>query len=71
MIRSLSPAAERMRQFRERRRRGLRCVRISLHVTEIDGLIRKRYLEPNNRDDQNEIQMAIDAFINDTLGDMA
>ena len=67
-IRSASPAAERMRLHRKRRRTGVRCVRISLHVTEIDGLFRKRYLEPQHRDDQNEIQIAIDALISDTLG---
>ncbi len=67
-VRSPSPTAERMRLHRKRRRRGLRCVRIQLHVTEIDGLIRKRYLEAKNRDDLNEIQMAVDAFISDTLG---
>ena len=33
-------AAERMRLYRERRQQGLRYVRIQLHVTEIDDLIR-------------------------------
>jgi hypothetical protein len=35
---SPSPAAERMRQYRERHRKGLRCVRIQLDATEIDVL---------------------------------
>jgi hypothetical protein len=33
-------AAERMRLYRKRRRQGLRYIRIPLHVTEIDDLIR-------------------------------
>jgi hypothetical protein len=68
VIRSTTPAAERVRRHRKRRQRGFRCVRIQLHVTEIDGLIRKQYLEAKNRDDPKETQMAIDAFIGDTLG---
>ena len=35
---ALSPAAERMRLFRERRRKGLRCLTIELHEDEIDAL---------------------------------
>ena len=58
-----------MRLHRKRRPHGSALCAIALHVTEIDGLIGKRYLEPKkHRDDQNEIQMAIDAFISDTLG---
>src|SRR5712691_9739731 len=39
----LTPA-ERMRLHRKRRRNGLRCMRILLHETEIDALIRKGFL---------------------------
>ncbi len=35
-----NPAAERMRLYRERRRRGLRCLMIQFRETEIDVLIR-------------------------------
>jgi len=40
-----SPAAERMRLYRERRRRGLRCLVIELRETEVDALIRGGLLE--------------------------
>ena len=40
-----SPAAERMRLHRERRRRGLRCLVIELRETEVDALIRGGLLE--------------------------
>jgi len=43
--RSLSPAAERMRRHRKRRRNGLRCLRIVLRETEIDTLVRNGFLE--------------------------
>ena len=32
-------AAERMRAYRERRRNGLRCMRILLHETELCGIL--------------------------------
>ena len=43
--RSSSPAALRMRRYRKQRRQGLRYVRIQLHVTDIDALIRMRLLK--------------------------
>jgi hypothetical protein len=69
--RSSSPAAERMRLHRKRRRRGVRCLRTSLHVTQIDGLIRKGFLKQEDRGDLEALQCAIDAFISTALDDMA
>jgi hypothetical protein len=60
-------AAERMRALRKRRRKGLRYVRIQVGATEIDGLIRKTYLEQKDRDDPDAIRLAIDAFISDAF----
>ena len=37
---SPTPAAERMRRHRERRREGLRCLWVELHETELDALVR-------------------------------
>jgi hypothetical protein len=34
------PSAHRMARHRDRRRKGLRCITIELHETEIDVLIR-------------------------------
>ena len=48
---SRSPAAERMRQHRERRRQGLRCLMIEISETEIDGLIREGLLPAEMRND--------------------
>ena len=70
-VRSLSPAAERMRLYRKRRRRGMHSLRTSLHVTQIDGLIRKGLLRQEDRDDLEALQRAIDALISTTLDDTA
>jgi hypothetical protein len=44
-----SPAAQRMRLYRERRRQRLRYIPIPLHETDIDALIRMRLLKEDQR----------------------
>ena len=56
---SYSPAAVRMRSYRKRRRQGLRYVRIALHVTDIDALIRMRLLKEKQREDPEALQTAV------------
>ena len=56
---STSPAAERMRLYRKRRRQGLHHVRIQLHVTDVDGLIRTGFLKEEERDDPERLQAAV------------
>jgi hypothetical protein len=60
-------AAERMRRYRKRRRGGTRCARILLDVTTIEALIRKGHLEPEARDDQKALELAIGDFIWDAV----
>ena len=62
-----SPAAERMRRHRERRRDGLRCLTIELRETEIDALIRKELLKSGTRNDPSAIIDALYAFLDRTL----
>ena len=64
---ALSPAAERMRLFRERKRKGLRCVTIEVHEDEIDALVRMGLLAPEMRNDANAIIEAMYAFFDRTL----
>jgi hypothetical protein len=45
----------------------MRCVRIQLHVTEVDVLVRRGYLEEKDRDDLEALQMAIDTFVSDAF----
>ena len=63
-----SPAAERMRTHRERRRQGLRCLMIELRETEIDALIRKGLLKPGTRNNSTALREALYAVLDVTLG---
>jgi len=63
-----SPAAERMRLHRERRRNGMRCLTIELRDTEIDALIREGLLKPETRNDPSAVREALYAFLDDTWG---
>ena len=65
---SRSPAAERMRRHRQRRRDGLRCLVIELRETEIEALIRRGLLKQETRHDANAILAAIYAFFDSALG---
>jgi hypothetical protein len=62
-----SAAAERMRAHRDRRRKGLRCIRIELRETEVDVLIRKGLLRPDARNDLNAVVRALYAHLDATL----
>ena len=64
---SQTPAAERMRRHRERRRDGLRCLWVELHETELDALVRQGLLEPQLRHDENAIADALYAHLGRTL----
>jgi hypothetical protein len=63
-----SPAAERMRRHRERRRDGLRCLTIELRETEIDVLIGKGLLNAETRHDPGAVCEALYAHLDQTLG---
>src|SRR5262249_40255949 len=67
---SRSPAAERMRLHRQRRRNGLRCFMIELRETEIDALIRNGLLPPEKRRDYESVQSALYAFLDDAFGEL-
>jgi len=49
---SCSPAAERMRRHRQRRRDRLRCVTVELRETEIEALIYRGLLKWETRNDR-------------------
>ena len=62
-----SPAALRMRRSRARRRKGLRCLTIELHETEIAALVRKGYLASEEQHDRCAVTEALYAFFEDEL----
>ena len=57
--RSSSPVAQRMRRYRKQRRQGLRSVRIPLHETDCDVLIRMGLLTEDQRQDHKALQKAL------------
>ena len=56
-------AIERMRLYRKRRRQGLRSVRIELHVTDIDDLIRLGLLKEDERQNPELLQSAVQGLV--------
>jgi hypothetical protein len=68
---SPTPAAERMRRHRERRREGMRCLWIELHETEIDALVQRGLLSAETRNDQNAIADALYDHLERTLDPVA
>ena len=63
----ISASAERMRLHRERRRNGLRCVRIELRDAEISALVRQGLLKPETRSRPDAIVRALYGFLDRTL----
>jgi hypothetical protein len=62
-----SPGAERMREYRRRRRYGVLSIRVRVAHALIDALIKRRYLKPEDRDDRKEIAIAVGDLIVETL----
>ena len=62
-------AAERMRVYRKRRRQGMQYVRIPLHVTEADALIRMGRLKDDSRTDAEVLQAAVLSLVYQALGE--
>jgi hypothetical protein len=63
----ISPAAERMRKYRERKRDGRRCVTLEIFELEIDALVQKGLLGRETRNDPIEIADALYKLIEATL----
>ena len=63
-----SAAAKRMRNSRERRRLGLRCVTVQLRATEVDVLVQKNLLNADARSDTYAVRDALHAYLDRTLG---
>jgi hypothetical protein len=59
----VSSGAERMRRYRERRRRGLSCIKVQLRRSEVDGLIACKLLEPTEREDRKALEEALHRYL--------
>jgi hypothetical protein len=59
----LSSDAQRMRRYRERRRRGLSCIKVQLRQSEVDGLIACKLLQPTEREDRGALAAALHRYL--------
>ena len=55
--------AARMRRCRARRRAGYRCYNVELHQSEIKTLIRRGYLQSDDRDDHDAVVTALYQYL--------
>jgi hypothetical protein len=62
-----SPAAKRMREYRERRKSGIRCLTVQILPAEIEVLVRRGFLTHETRNDPYDITAAIYRFLDATL----
>ena len=66
-----SPAAERMRRHRRRRKNRMRCLTVELRETEIDALVRRGLLKPEERNELSAVRESFYAYLERTLGSKA
>jgi hypothetical protein len=59
----LSSGAQRMRRYRERRRRGLSCIKVQLRRSEVEALIARGLLEPAERQDRGALSAALHRYL--------
>jgi hypothetical protein len=62
-------AAERMRRYRKRQRRGQRIIRVQIGPNEIEALVLRGFLGPGDRGDASAIEFGLSALIDQALGD--
>jgi hypothetical protein len=59
----LPPAVERMRHYRERRRRGLLCIKVQLWRREVDALVAWGLVQPAEREDRRALAAALHRYL--------
>ncbi len=62
----LSNGAERMRRYRDRKRQGVVCVaQLPVYVLDVEMLVARNRLEPDDQNDTAKIAGAIEALVDD------
>jgi len=61
----LSSGAQRMRLYRERRRRGLLCIKVQVRRSEVEALIACGLLQPAQRQDRNALAAALHRYLDE------
>src|SRR5262249_35909748 len=59
----VSAGAQRMRWYRERRRRGLTCIKVDLRRSEVDALIARGWLKPAEWQDRSALAAALHRYL--------
>src|SRR5262249_30712590 len=59
----VSAGARRMRWYRERRRRGITCMKVQLRRSEVEALIAYGLLQPAQRQDRNALAAALHRYL--------
>ncbi len=62
-----TPAAERMRLCRQRRREGMRCLTIEIHEEEINALVARGFLNFDQKQDSSAVTEALYRFFESDL----
>jgi hypothetical protein len=68
IVKGSATAAERMRRYRKRRRRGQRIIRMQIGPTVIEALVSKGFLGPNDREDNIAIEFGMSVLVDEALG---
>jgi hypothetical protein len=62
-----SLSTPRARLSKQRKRQGLRCITVLLHRAQIGYLVRKGFLDDDQRGDREAVRRAFDGFLYDAL----
>jgi hypothetical protein len=60
-----SDAAERVRKMRERRKEGIRVLRVEVQIETVETLVEHDYLSVEDTRNLDAVQAALSQFIND------
>ncbi len=60
-----APSTSRVREHRERRRKGTRCVQVRLEQEAIEALVRMQYLPAELQQDRRAVREAVENYIAD------
>ena len=62
----VSDGAERQRRYRDRKRQGVVCVvRVPVYVLDVETLVSRKRLKPDEQKDTAKISVAIEALVDD------
>ncbi len=61
-----SPAAERQRRYRDRKRQGVLCMaRVPIYALDAEALVKYGRLKPEDEDNREKIVEAVEALVDD------